>query len=384
MDFTLNTRQQELESNTQFFAENEIAPYTEKLEEDIEFRLELFQKMARHGLFLLSISHCHGAAHDPLGYLLALKAIAKTDAGISVTMAVINMAAETISHFGTEDQKLRYIPKIASGECVPISFALTEKNAGSDAKSIQTEAVRKGKRYIISGEKQFITNGDLSSLIIVFAKTDSGKGKGREGITAFLVEKGTPGLSVVKKERKLGLLSANLVSLKFDQCAIPEENRLGEEGHGFKIAMMSLDNGRLGIAAQALGIAEAAYEAALNHAKHRHQFGHAIAENQAIAFKLADMHVKLNAGKLLMYHAAWKKDLGKPYTLEASEAKLFCSESCNEIVDEALQIFGGYGYVKDYPLEKYFRDARVTTLYEGTSEIQRIVISRQILSSSQL
>lgn len=384
MDFTLSPHQLQLEEKATLFAEQEITPHISRLEEDVDFRLALFQKMAHQGLFLLSVPTHHGgrAQEDTLSYLLALKAIAKADAGISVAMAVSNMAAEAISIYGTEKQHKGYISKIAGGEYVPLSFALTEKDAGSDAKNLETTAVLRGENYQIDGEKQFITNGDISAFTIVMAKTDPSKGA--EGISAFIVDKGTPGFTVVKKEKKLGLLTANLVSLRFDHCLIPAENLLGHEGEGFKIAMGSLNSGRLGIAAQALGIAEAAYENALHHARRRHQFGHAIAENQAIAFKLADMDVKLNASRLLLAYAAWKKDSGNSFTLEASEAKLYCTESCNEIVNEALQIFGGYGYIKDYPMEKYFRDARVTTLYEGTSEIQRIVISRHILSERQL
>lgn len=383
MHFELTPHQKTLETKIELFAEQEINPYLDRLELDVEFRIALFKKMAHEGLFLLSVPReLGGNFHDTLSYLLAVKAIARADAGIGVTMAVTNMAAECIGRYGMESQRESYLPKIKKGICIPLSFAMTEKEAGSDAKSIQTHAHLQGDTYQLNGEKQFITNGDLSPLMIVIAKTASDEGKKK--ITAFLVEKGTPGLSVVKTERKLGLLTAHLVSLRFDRCTIPVGNRLGQEGEGFKIAMASLDSGRLGIAAQALGIAEAAYEAALHHAKHRHQFGRAIAENQSIAFKLADMHVKLVAAQLLLTKAAWKKDSNASYTLEASEAKLYCSEVCNEIANEALQIFGGYGYVKEYPLEKYFRDARATTLYEGTSEIQRIVISRQILSEGQL
>lgn len=383
MDFSLTPHQKKRETKTLLFAEKEIVPHVDRLEEDLSFRQALFRKMARQGLFLLSVPKKHGGeGNGALNYLLALKAVAKADAGIAAAMGVTNMVAEAIHIWGSEKQKKHYLPKIAKGEFVPLSFALTEKCAGSDAKSIKTEAKQAGKSYQIHGEKQFITNADISQVTIVMAKTDPAKGS--EGISAFLVEKETKGFTVVKKERKLGLLTTNLVNLSFDKCKVPAENRLGKEGQGYKIAMASLDSGRLGIAAQAMGIAEAAYEAALHHAKHRHQFGHALAENQSIAFKLADMHIKLSAGKLLLARAAWQKDLGKPYTLEASEAKLFCSESCNEIVNEALQIFGGYGYIKDYLVEKYFRDARVTTLYEGTSEIQRIVIARQILNENAL
>jgi len=307
-----------------------------------------------------------------------LKEIAKVDAGIAVAMAVTNMVGEAIQRFGSPHQQANYLPKIANGTCVPLAFAMTEKQAGSDVKAILTRYTvdpSDPNQVILNGEKQFITNGDMAGALIVFA---TGKWNGEEGISAFLVDRGTQGLSVTKKENKLGLLTANLVALKFDHCKLPKTAFLGQPGEGLKIALSSLDSGRLGIAAQSIGIAEAAFDAALKFSKERLQFGHAIGENQAIAFKLADMRVKLDAAKLMAYRAAWLKDEKADFTLEAAEAKLYCSEVCNEIAAEALQIHGGYGYVKDYPVEKYFRDARVTTIYEGTSEIQRIVIARHL------
>lgn len=297
---------------------------------------------------------------------------------MAVAMAVTNMVAETIDCFGNEFQKSHYLPKIADGSCIPLSFALTEKQAGSDVKAIQTSFSIDPKDpdwIVLEGFKQFITNGDIAGALIVMAK---GEWNGEEGVTAFLIDRGLQGFSVTKKENKLGLLTANLVSLKFDHCGISKNTVLGQPGEGLKIALGALDSGRLGIAAQAVGIAEAAFEAALDYSKKREQFGHAIGENQSIAFKLADMRVKLDAARLMMLKAAWLKDEGLPYSMEAAEAKLFCSEVCNEIATEALQIHGGYGYIKDYPVEKYFRDARVTTIYEGTSEIQRIVIARHL------
>jgi alkylation response protein AidB-like acyl-CoA dehydrogenase len=385
MDFSLSKEQMAIEKRCQEFANQEISNVVPLLEEDLEARHRLFQKMAKAGFFLLNVAKKQGGNFtDTISYILALKSIAAVDAGISVTMAVTNMVAETIALYGSEAQRQNYLPRIAKGECVPLSFALTEKEAGSDAKNIQTSAKldpNDSSVYILNGEKQFITNGDLAGVLIVMAKTDFNQGSA--GITAFLVDRGTPGLHVVKKEKKLGLLTANLVDLSFVDCRIPADHILGKKGEGFKVAMTALDSGRIGIAAQAIGIAEAAFNAALKHAQQRQQFGHPLAENQAIAFKLADMQVKLSAGSLLLFKACWLKDQGMPFNREASEAKLFCSEACNEIVNEALQIYGGYGYVKDYPLEKYFRDARVTTLYEGTSEIQRIIISRHILQNGQ-
>lgn len=382
MDYSFSEDQLKLKDKSREFAQKEIKGFESLLEEDLEFRLKLFQKMAKEGFFLLNVPRDPSSKVDSIGYALALTEIAKADAGISVAMAVTNMVAECIYKFGTESQKNDYFAKIEKGECVPLSFALTEKCAGSDAKSIKSKAElnpHAQNSFLINGEKQFITNGDISGMIIVMAKTDESLGSA--GITAFLVDKGTMGLSVVKKERKLGLLAANLVSLKLNNCQVSKESILGKEGGGFSIAMSALDSGRIGIAAQAVGIAEAAFEAALKHSKERCQFGRPISENQAIAFKLADMKVKLSSAQMLLFKACWIKDQGCPYTLEASEAKLYCSEASNEIANEALQIFGGYGYVKDYPAEKYFRDARVTTLYEGTSEIQRIIIARHILKA---
>lgn len=288
------------------------------------------------------------------------------------------MVAEAIHRYGSDEQKTHYLPRIVEGQSVPFSFAMTEKKAGSDAKAIETSFapdLKNPDMIVLNGTKQFITNGDIAGLIVVMAKGMIDK---KESISAFLVDRDTAGMSVIKKEDKLGLLTANLVSLKFDHCRIPKKSILGKPGDGLKIALSSLDSGRLGIAAQAWGIGEAAFEAALLFSGERKQFGHAIVENQAIAFKLADMRVKLDCGRLLALHAAWLKDEQVPFTMEAAESKLYCSEMCNEIAGEALQIHGGYGYIKDYPVEKYFRDARVTTIYEGTSEIQRIVISRNL------
>jgi acyl-CoA dehydrogenase len=386
MNFKFTEEQIALQTKCELFAKEEISPHVKRLEEDLEFRKNLFKKMAQAGLLLLSVSEDRGGAFfsGTIGYSLGLKAIAQADAGISVAMSITNMVAETISIFGTKEQWAKYLPNIANGNCVPLSFALTEKKAGSDAKNISTEAKLDSDNpdyYVINGEKQFITNADLAGAIILLAKISGIKDS--HGITAFLVDENTPGLSITKKENKLGLLTASLTTVTLTNCRIHKKQILGQIGQGFKIALSSLDSGRIGIAAQALGIAEAAFEAALRFSKSREQFGHKICENQVIAFKLADMQVKLSASKLLLFKAAWMKDQNMPFTLEASEAKLFCSEAANEVTTEALQIFGGYGYIKDYPVEKYFRDARVTTLYEGTSEIQRIVISRNVLMNNE-
>lgn len=377
MDFNFSDEQIALQQSCNDFAKNEIAPYAIQLEQDLEFRKGLFVRMAKMGFYSLLIpSHKPHHLNGMLSYVLALKEIAKWDAGVAVSMAVSNMVAEAIELYGTLEEKKRFLHKITNGECVPLAFALTEKNAGSDAKNLSTLAKHDPEdrnTFILNGEKQFITNGDLAGLLVVMAQTE-------QGITAFLLDGKAHGLKVIKKEQKLGLLSVSLCDLKLENCRVPKAHILGLIGDGLKIALATLDSGRIGIAAQSLGIAEAAFEAALHYAKERKQFGHPIADFQSIAFKLADMQTKIQAGNLLLYKAAWLKEEGKPYTLEASTAKLFCSEMCNEVATEALQIHGGYGYTKDYPVEKYFRDARVTTLYEGTSEIQRIVISRALTS----
>lgn len=378
MDFSLTPAQIAKERLCADFAHDEVAPHVKALEEDISLRLTLFQKMAKLGLFSLSLP---GVSQDTTAYLVGLKALAKVDAGIAVAMAVTNMVAEAIARWGTEKQQKQYLPKVNNGSCIPFSFALTEKQAGSDAKAIQTSVVEDphdSGYLLLSGEKQFITNADIAGAIVVMAK--GGWTGVKPGISAFLVDRDIPGMSVTKKENKLGLLTANLVSLRFENCRILKECLLGPPGEGLKIALSCLDSGRMGIAAQAVGIAEAAFEAALAFSKERQQFGHPICDNQSIAFKLADMHTKLSAALLMVLRGAWLKDAGQPFSMEAAEAKLFCSEVCNEIVAEALQIHGGYGYIKDYPIEKYYRDVRVTTLYEGTSEIQRLVISRHLLT----
>lgn len=364
MEYPLSPNQQKIKELSRLFALQEIIPYVQKLEEDVAFRRQLFQKMSGEGLFLLSTQN------DTLAYMLSLKEIAKADAGICVAMAVTNMVAEAIARYGSEKQKSTFLSKIQSGESVPAAFALTEKLAGSDVKNLQMEAVRKENVYILSGEKHLITNGDLAGILLVLARVPGA------GISAFLVEKGTPGISVLGKEEKLGLLTAHLVRLKFDNCQILVDNLLGKEGNGLKIALSSLDNGRLGIAAQSLGIGEAAFEAALEYAKNRIQFNTPLISHQANAFKLADMQVSLSAGECLLRHACWAKDQDLDIRSLAAQAKLFTSEAANTIATQALQIFGGYGYIKANPVEKYFRDARATTIYEGTSEMQRLVISR--------
>lgn len=374
MEFDLSADQVSRELQSRKFAQEELAEVVHLFEYDSYLRQRFFADMGKKGYLTLSISK-NDKGRQTADLIMTIKEISKVDAGIGIATSVTNMVADAIDKFGTSKQKEKYLPGFASGIFVPAAFALTEKNAGSDPKNLSTAAeldLNDDDYYWINGEKQFITNGDIAGVLIVFART-------REGITAFLIDGQTEGMSVSKIENKLGLLSINLTDLTFDNCRIHRDQILGTPGQGLSIALSSLDGGRLGVAAQALGIAEAAYQKALEYSKSRVQFGKPIVDNQAIAFKLADMHVKINAANLLLKKGCWLRDQKMPYTLAASEAKLFASEIANEVASDALQIFGGYGYVKDFPLEKYFRDARVTTLYEGTSEIQRIVIAREIL-----
>ncbi len=379
MDFSYTEEQKSIFEMCTQFANTEIAPMVRELERAEKFPIEIFKKLADLGVLTMCVpENAGGSFLDTASYVLALRAISKADAGITVGISVTNMVAEAIFRNGSEAQIKKYIPKIASGEMIVASFALTEGHAGSDPGNLRTTAKKDGDHYILNGEKIFISHGDMAGVTIVMAKTDATKGS--KGISAFLVDKGTPGFSVGKKEEKLGLLSSSTVSLVLDNCKVHKSQLLGELGGGFKIALGSLDSGRIGISAQAIGIAEAAYEAALKYAKERIQFGKPIAEHQVISFKLADMKTRLNAAKLLAMNAAWLKDEKKPFTEEASMSKVFSTEMCNYVTAEAFQIHGGYGYIKEYLVEKYLRDARVTTIYEGTSEIQRIVIARNILA----
>ncbi len=373
MNFDLSDKQIAWQKTCWEFCKSEVLPVRELLETDIDVRRDLYNKMARQGFFSMNI----GDHSDGLSYVLAIIAFANADAGVAVAMAVSNWVAEAIYRYGTEDQKQRYLPRISvSGDWVGACFALTEENAGSDAKSIECRADPVQDSYVINGHKKWITNGNLADICLVFAKVPSDSG---HGITGFLVEKGTPGWNVNRIVDKLGLLTVNLTCMEFNNCHVNQDQVLGTVGSGLKMALAMLDRGRLGIAAQAIGIAEAAFEASVQHAKTREQFGKPIGENEAIAFKLADMKVKLEASKLLLFKAVRLRDQKKPFSEEAAMAKLYASEAANEIAAEAVQIHGGYGYIKDYPIERYYRDARITTIYEGTSEIQRLVISRHIL-----
>lgn len=360
----------------QSFIQEEISPFIAELEVNLEKRLALFKKMSTLGLLSMTIpKEFGGQGLSTVEYLEAVTILSKADGGIGVTVSVTNMVAEAIYEHGSSEMRKRLLPKFSSGEGVPGAIAMTEKLAGSDIKSVETSAVLEDGAYFLSGEKQFITNGDTAKLLLVLGKIGSTK-----EITAFIVERDHTNVIVTKKEPKIGLLTANLVDLKFEKCRIPMHNRLQEEGMGLKVVLSSLDGGRLGVAAQAIGIAEAALEAAINYSKKRIQFGQAISNYQAISFRLADMHVKLEAAKGLLRRAAERKDSGESFTVEASTAKLFASEASQSIVNDSFNIISAYAYIMDCPIEKYWRDARATTIYEGTSDIQRLVISRALLA----
>lgn len=360
------------------FAQSEIEPFVEKMEQG-EFPKEILRKMGSLGLMGIPIPEQYGGAGmDFTSYIIAINELSKVSATIGVILSVhTSVGTNPILYFGTEEQKQKYIPKLASGEYLG-AFCLTEPGSGSDAGSLKTKAVKKEGNYILNGSKVFITNGGEANTYIVFASTNPEAG--RKGISAFVVEKDTPGFVVGKDEHKMGLYGSRTVQISFEDAVVPAQNLLGEEGDGFKIAMANLDVGRIGIAAQSLGIAQAALESSIKYAKERVQFGKPISVQQGIGFKLADMATTVEASELLTYRAAFLRQNGLSCGKEASMAKLFASKTAMEAATEAIQVYGGYGYTKDYPVERYFRDAKICEIYEGTSEIQRIVISKHVLN----
>ncbi len=376
MDLRFTEEQEMMRKMVRDFARTEVEPFVGRMEQG-EFPREILRKMGGLGLMGIPVPPEYGGAGmDFTSYIIAIHELSRVSAAVGVILSVhTSVGTMPILTFGTEEQKKKYVPKLAAGEYLG-AFCLTEPGAGSDAASLKTRAVPDGGGYVLNGTKAFITNGGEADIYIVFAKTDPDKGA--KGISAFIVEKGTPGLMIGKDEKKMGLNGSRTVQLTFENMRVPKENLLGREGEGFKVAMANLDTGRIGIAAQALGIAEAALEAATNYAKERKQFGKPIASQQAVAFKLADMATNVEAAKLLVYRAADLRNRGLGCGKEASMAKLFASRTAVETAIEAVQIFGGYGYTKDYPVERYFRDAKVTEIYEGTSEIQRLVISKRL------
>ncbi len=361
------------------FAEQEILPVAAEFDESGEFPLETIRKMGEMGFMGIEVPEEYGGAGmDTLAYVLAEAEISKADAAHGTIMSVNNsLFCHGILHYGTEEQKQKYVVPVASGQAIG-AYALTEPSSGSDAANMRTRAVREGDYYILNGRKNWITSAPVADYFVVFAMTDPEKG--HKGITAFIVDGDSPGLVRGRKEPKLGIRASATSEVGFENVKVPVENRIGEEGQGFKIAMAVLDAGRIGIAAQALGIAEAAYEAARQYVQEREAFGHPIGEFQGTGFKIADMKSRIEAARALIYNAALAKEKAKEtgarYTLEASMAKLFASETAMYCAWAAVQIHGGMGYSKELPVERYFRDAKITEIYEGTSEIQRLVIAR--------
>lgn len=379
MDFRFSDEQEMMRRMVRDFAQKEIAPLVPVMEETEEFPREVVKKMGEIGLMGIPIpEEWGGAGADFPSYILAIHEISKVSATVGVILSVhTSVGTNPILYFGTDAQKQKYVTQLAAGKMLG-AFALTEPHAGSDASHIRTSAVREGDEYVLSGSKVFITNGGEADVYIAFAVTDPSKGT--RGISAFIVDKDTPGLSVGKKEKKMGLHGSSTTELIFENARVPAKNLLGQEGDGFTIAMANLDVGRIGIAAQALGIAEAALDYATAYAKERKQFGQPIIKQQAIAFKLADMATMAEAARLLVYRAAYLRSQGLPCGMEASMAKKFASDTAMKIATEAVQVFGGYGYTREYPVERLFRDAKVTQIYEGTNEIQHIVIAKHLLS----
>ncbi|MGM0853815.1 MAG: acyl-CoA dehydrogenase [Bacillota bacterium] len=377
MELRFTEEQQMMRKMVRDFAEMEIQPYIEKMEEGL-FPREILNKMGELGLMGITIPEKYGGSEmDFTSYIIAIHELSKVSATIGVILSVhTSVGTNPILYFGNEDQKQKYLPKLATGEYLG-AFCLTEPSAGSDAKSLKTKAERRDDHYVLNGSKAFITNGGEADTYIVFAATDPSKGS--RGVSAFIVEKDTPGLVIGKDEHKMGLHGSRTVQLTFEDMKVPAESLLGQEGEGFKIAMANLDVGRIGIAAQALGIAEAAFDYSTAYAKERVQFGKPIAAQQGIGFKLADMATAVEGSKLLVYRAANLRSNNISCGKEASMAKLFASKTAVEVSTEAIQVYGGYGYTKEYPVERLFRDAKVTEIYEGTSEIQRMVIGKNLL-----
>ena len=375
--FELNPTQQLIQQTARGYAQKSLAPTAAERDRSGQFPLEELRELAELGLMGVNVpEELGGAAAGAVSYALAMMEIAQGCASTSVTMAVNNMVAETIVRFGSPEQKARYVPEITSGRFASASFGLSEPHCGSDAAALRTSARRDGDGWVLNGSKQWITSGDHAGVIIVWARTGEA---GAKGISCFLVEGGARGLSVGRHEDKMGLRASTTVSLAFEDLRVPASALLGAEGQGFAIAMAALDGGRIGIASQAVGIGTAALEAALKYARERQAFGQPIGNFQALRFMLADVATELDAARLLTLRAAALKEAGKPFTREGSMAKVFASEKANRACDIGVQIHGGYGYIDEFPAERHYRDARVTTIYEGTSEVQRIVIAREVL-----
>lgn len=379
MDFDLNETQAAVRDTARGYAQKALAPRAAEFERAEKVPAEVLREMAELGLMGVNLpASLGGAEAGAVAYALAMMEVARGCASTAVTMAVTNMVGEVINAFGTDAQRERYVSRLAGGAYEAGSFALSEPGAGSDPGAMRTTATRRGDRWVLRGDKQWITSGDRAGVFVVWARTG---GPGTSGLSAFLVEGGAPGLKVGRHEDKMGIRASSTVPLTFDDCEVPLDALLGREGGGFKIAMMALDGGRVGIGAQAVGIAEAALDVALAYAKERRQFDRPIADFQAIQWMLADSRVELDAARLLVLRAAALKESARPFSQEAAMAKVFASEAAVRVTNRALQVLGGNGYTREFPVERHLRDARVTMIYEGTSEIQRVVIARGLLRS---
>lgn len=378
MDFSLSEEHLMIQQAARDFAQQELLPEVIERDDAQRFPAEQIKKLGELGFLGMMVDpKYNGSGMDTLSYVIAMEELSKIDASASVVVSVNNsLVCYGLEAYGNEEQKQKYLSRLASGEIIG-AFCLSEPEAGSDATSQKTTAIDMGDHYLINGTKNWITNGSSAEVYLVIAQTD--KDKGHKGINALIVEKGTEGFEIGPKENKLGIRGSDTHSLMFNDVKVPKENRIGEDGFGFKFAMKTLSGGRIGIAAQALGIAAGAYELALKYSKERKAFGTEISNHQAIAFKLADMHTQIEAARHLVYKAAWDKDNGNNYDLSSAMAKLYASQVAMDTTVEAVQIHGGNGFVKDYHVERLMRDAKITQIYEGTSEIQKIVISRSIL-----
>jgi len=378
MHFQLSEEHQMMQSMLREFALNECEPTAAQRDEEETFDMAIWRKMAELGICGIPWPEQYGGAGaDYLSYVIAVEELSRVDASVGVTLSAhTSLAGWPVYKFGTEEQKMKYLRAMATGKSMG-AYCLTEPGSGSDAAGMKTTAVLQGDEWILNGSKIFITNGGHADIYIVFAQTNPELK--HKGIAAFIVEKSFPGFSVGKKEKKLGIRSSSTTEVVFDQCRVPKENLLGQVGEGFKIAMMTLDGGRNGIAAQALGIAQGALDHATSYAKQRIQFGKPISQLQAIQFKLANMATQVEAARLLTYQAAWREDQGISYGLQSAMSKLFASDVAMDVTVEAVQVFGGYGYTREYPVERYMRDAKITQIYEGTNEIQRLVIAGYLL-----
>ena len=377
MNFRLSEEHEMIRKMVRDFAKNEVAPTAAERDEEERFDKGLFDKMAELGLTGIPWPEEYGGiGSDYVAYCIAVEELSRVCASTGVTLSAhTSLASWPIFKFGTEEQKQRYLRPLATGEKIG-AYGLTEPGSGSDSGAMRTMARRDGDDYILNGSKIFITNGGVADTYVVFALTDPEKKQ--KGTSAFIIEKDFEGFSVGKKEKKLGIRSSPTTEIIFEECRVPKENLLGEEGDGFKIAMMTLDGGRNGIAAQAVGIAQGALDAATEYAKERVQFGKPISAQQGVGFKLADMATSVEAARLLTYQAAWLESQGLPYGKESAMSKLFAGDAAMRVTTDAVQIFGGYGYTKDYPVERFMRAAKITQIYEGTQEIQRLVISRML------